>query len=65
MGALPKRKISKGRRDRRRSQDKLQVPPISKCPKCNKAKRPHFKCEFCGYYGEKPEEKKTTKEVKE
>jgi len=62
MGALPKRKLSKGRRDRRRSQDRLVAPAMSKCPKCNKAKRPHFVCEYCGYYGEKPKtDQKETK----
>ncbi|HRI05335.1 MAG TPA: 50S ribosomal protein L32 [Candidatus Dojkabacteria bacterium] len=51
MGALPKRKLSKGRRNRRRSQDALPMPALSVCPKCKKAKRPHFACEYCGYYG--------------
>ncbi|MBI2356497.1 50S ribosomal protein L32 [Candidatus Dojkabacteria bacterium] len=59
MGALPKRKLSKGRRDRRRSQDKLSVPSLGICPKCKKAKRSHFACEYCGFYGkvEKTESK--------
>ncbi|MCA9375319.1 50S ribosomal protein L32 [Candidatus Dojkabacteria bacterium] len=52
MGAQPKRKISKGRRNRRRAQDALDTPPMSKCPKCGKVKRPHFECAFCGHYGE-------------
>jgi len=52
MGALPKRKISKGRKNRRRAHHSLKKPPISKCPKCGKAKRAHFECEFCGYYGD-------------
>lgn len=51
MGALPKRKISKGRRNRRRAQDFLDAPAMSTCPKCGKAKRPHFQCAACGYYG--------------
>ncbi|MBN1618701.1 50S ribosomal protein L32 [Candidatus Dojkabacteria bacterium] len=51
MGALPKRKISKARRDRRRSQDKLKIPAMSICPKCKEVKRPHFKCPNCGHYG--------------
>ncbi|KKR06206.1 MAG: 50S ribosomal protein L32 [candidate division WS6 bacterium GW2011_GWF2_39_15] len=63
MGALPKRKLSKGRRDRRRSQDALKAPALSICPKCKKAKRPHFVCEYCGYYGPatKEENKATAK----
>lgn len=52
MGALPKRKISKGRKNRRRAQDFLTKPQMSVCPKCGKVKRPHFECAFCGYYGD-------------
>lgn len=64
MGAQPKRKISKGRRNRRRAQDALQSPSLSSCPKCNRTRRPHFVCSYCGYYGEKPKpatKKPTTK----
>ncbi len=51
MGALPKRKISKARKHRRRAHDHLEMPALSICPKCKKAKRPHYRCEFCGHYG--------------
>lgn len=64
MAALPKRKSSSGRRDRRRLQDKLATPAMSVCPKCKKTKRPHFACTYCGYYG-KSTKKVETKEVKE
>jgi large subunit ribosomal protein L32 len=50
MGALPKRKISKGRKNRRRAQDGLKKVSLSKCPKCGHSKRPHFECSYCGYY---------------
>lgn len=53
MGALPKRKISIGRRNRRRSQDRVAVPTLGVCPKCNKVKRQHFACTYCGFYGKK------------
>ncbi len=61
MGALPKRKISIGRRNRRRSQDTLTAPSLGLCPKCKKTKRSHFACEYCGFYGsvKKEEPKKT------
>ncbi len=59
MGALPKRKISKGRKNRRRAQDGLAKPALSVCPKCGKPKRPHFVCSYCGHYGGKPETAKT------
>jgi large subunit ribosomal protein L32 len=64
MGALPKRKISKARKGNRRSHNALQVPAIVPCPKCGKAKRPHFKCDYCGFYGEvKKVSTKATKTV--
>jgi large subunit ribosomal protein L32 len=61
MGAQPKRKISKGRRNRRRAHDSLEAPAIASCPKCKKTRRPHFLCSYCGHYGEKPVVKKETK----
>lgn len=51
MGAVPKRKISKGRKRRRRNHDKLSAPSLSTCPKCGAVKRPHFRCPNCGHYG--------------
>jgi large subunit ribosomal protein L32 len=53
MGALPKRKISKGRKNRRRAHNTLKEPAINTCPKCGNPKRPHFECKFCGYYEKK------------
>jgi large subunit ribosomal protein L32 len=53
MGALPKRKISKGRKNRRRAHNSLKKPATNKCPKCGHPKRPHFECKFCGYYEKK------------
>ena len=50
MGAVPKRKISKGRKNRRRAHNALSVEGISKCPKCANVKRSHFECDYCGYY---------------
>ena len=49
--AVPKRKHSKARRDKRRSNVwKLTAPEIAKCPQCNGYKRPHRLCPECGYY---------------
>jgi len=52
MGALPKRRISKGRRNRRNSHSALAKVSLSVCPKCGSKKRPHFACPACGYYGD-------------
>jgi len=57
MGALPKRRISKGRKNRRRAQDGLKVTSLSKCPKCGNMRRAHFECPSCGFYKEIKETK--------
>ncbi len=64
MGALPKIKISKSRRNRRRAHDFLQKPAVATCPKCAKSRRPHFLCSYCGHYGEKPTSKTKKTEPK-
>ena len=49
--AVPKRKISKARRDKRRSANiKMTAPTIVECPKCKAATVPHRECAECGYY---------------
>jgi len=49
--AVPKGKVSKARRDKRRSSHwKLAVPGIVKCPKCGELKLPHRVCKSCGSY---------------
>lgn len=50
MGALPKRKLSKGRRGRRRQHDQLQPVALVPCDNCGALKRPHTVCKECGYY---------------
>lgn len=49
--AVPKGKISKQRRDKRRSSTwKLDVPGLVKCPKCGELVMPHRACRACGSY---------------
>ncbi len=49
--AVPKRKTSKARRDKRRSNVwKLSAPTLVKCSRCGAFKRPHRVCPSCGYY---------------
>ncbi len=53
--ALPKRKHSKSRRDKRRSANsKLYASNLSICSHCKKARLPHRVCPHCGYYNGKP-----------
>ncbi|MBT8342966.1 MAG: 50S ribosomal protein L32 [Desulfatitalea sp.] len=48
--ALPKRKISKARRDKRRTHQKIEGPDTSTCPECGEAVLPHHACASCGVY---------------
>ncbi len=49
--AVPKKKVSKARRDKRRSQNsKLTAPTIAKCPKCGEYNLYHRVCSNCGTY---------------
>jgi large subunit ribosomal protein L32 len=48
--AVPKRKTSKSRRDKRRSHDALSTPATSTGPQCGAPKAPHRVCGSCGSY---------------
>ena len=49
--AVPKRKVSRQRRDKRRSSHwKLTAPGIVKCPNCGEFCMPHRACPACGQY---------------
>jgi large subunit ribosomal protein L32 len=51
--AVPKKKNSRQRRDKRRANWSLRQPDPSKCPHCGAARLPHRVCRECGYYGER------------
>ena len=49
--AVPKRRDSKARRDKRRSNVwRMTAPELQKCPHCGEYKRTHRVCAACGYY---------------
>ncbi|MBL1214124.1 MAG: 50S ribosomal protein L32 [Ignavibacteriae bacterium] len=48
--AHPKRKISKTRRDKRRTHYKATAPGIATCANCGDTKLSHRACPSCGYY---------------
>ncbi|MBN1179376.1 MAG: 50S ribosomal protein L32 [Anaerolineae bacterium] len=50
MGAVPKRKISRGRRNRRRAHDAIKLPHLVVCPSCHEMTLPHRVCPHCGMY---------------
>ncbi len=52
--AVPKRKTSKARRDKRRSSVwKLTAPALVKCSHCGELILAHRVCKNCGYYNGK------------
>ena len=49
--AVPKGKVSRQRRDKRRSSHwKLTAPALVACPKCGALHQPHRMCPECGLY---------------
>jgi large subunit ribosomal protein L32 len=50
MVPQPKRKLSKGRRDRRRAHDALTPMNLVQCAHCGEMIRGHTVCPKCGFY---------------
>ncbi|MGA1871032.1 MAG: 50S ribosomal protein L32 [bacterium] len=48
--ALPKRKTSKARRDKRRSHTGIHAPLFNLCPNCQEPILAHHMCRNCGHY---------------
>ena len=49
--AVPKKRTSRSRRDRRRSHDALKfTAAVESCPDCGEMKLRHRICEACGHY---------------
>jgi large subunit ribosomal protein L32 len=49
--ALPKYRISKTRKLKRRAHHALETPTRNLCPECGQVKLPHRVCLHCGHYG--------------
>ncbi len=48
--AVPKRRTSKARRDRRRANWKMKAIQLVECPSCFELRLPHRVCLKCGSY---------------
>ena len=48
--AVPKKKVSRSRRDMRRSHHRLRSVNLGECSNCGELKLPHHVCQACGYY---------------
>jgi len=51
--AVPKKKTSKARRNKRRAQWKIEMPGITNCPQCGNVKLQHRACRKCGQYNKR------------
>lgn len=51
--AVPKRKVSKARRDKRKANWKLTAPNLVECSKCGELMMPHRACKACGSYNKR------------
>ena len=48
--AVPKKRTSSARRDKRRAQHKAGKPKLNSCPRCHSPRLPHRVCPTCGTY---------------
>lgn len=52
--AVPKRRHSKSRKNKRRSHDAMTTPGYTHCTHCDSPIRAHAVCDKCGYYKDEP-----------
>lgn len=50
MGPLPKRKVSRTRRNKRRAHDSLSLKHLVVCESCGEYRQSHHVCPKCGVY---------------
>jgi large subunit ribosomal protein L32 len=48
--AVPKKRQSSARRDKRRAHDARSAPRLNECPQCHQPRMPHRVCPNCGTY---------------
>jgi large subunit ribosomal protein L32 len=48
--AVPKKRQSRARRDKRRAQHTAARPRLNECPRCHSPRLPHRVCPTCGTY---------------
>ncbi|MBN1163107.1 MAG: 50S ribosomal protein L32 [Candidatus Krumholzibacteriota bacterium] len=48
--AVPKKRTSKSKKNKRRTHWKAAQPALSSCPHCHQPKQPHRVCPHCGHY---------------
>ena len=48
--AVPKKKVSKSKRNMRRSHHRLRAVNLGECSNCGELKLAHHVCQACGHY---------------
>lgn len=48
--AVPKKRTSSTRRDKRRATHRVRAPRLNECPQCHSPRLPHRVCPVCGTY---------------
>lgn len=48
--AVPRKKVTRSKRDMRRSHLALTAQNVNECSNCGELKRPHHVCAACGHY---------------
>ena len=48
--AVPKKRTSSQRRDKRRATHRVSAPRLNRCPQCQSPRLPHRVCPVCGTY---------------
>lgn len=48
--AVPKRRVSKQRKRKRRTHHRAEAATLAACPRCGDPKMPHRVCPSCGFY---------------
>ena len=48
--AVPKKRTSSARRDKRRATHSISAPRTNRCPRCHSPRLPHRVCPTCGTY---------------
>lgn len=51
--AVPRKKVTRSKRNMRRSHHALRPAEPTECPNCGEDRLPHHVCRFCGYYRER------------
>ncbi len=51
--AVPKKKVSRSRRNMRRAHDALPKSAQMECPNCGELRLGHHICKACGHYGDR------------